>query len=41
MSAKFSECHLFGFHLLEKFNLKTPLVTIFKNLEEENKPKQI
>lgn len=36
MSAKFSECHL-----LERFNLKMPLVTTFKDLEEENKPKQI
>lgn len=41
MAAKFSEWHLFGFRHIERFNLKMPLVTIFKNLEEENKPKQI
>lgn len=40
-SAKFSQCHLFGFHLIERFNIEMSLVTFFKKLEEENKPTQI
>lgn len=40
-SAKFSQCHLFSFHLIERFNFKMSLVTFFKNLEEEKKPTQI